>query len=122
MRATLVLNGLSEVSLLSSKKDSLGIQYVAWVINCVNKIIYILPNTAQKMKFSIEDFFSKCDQIRRKLRILLYFLMETTSLERKKIRHRFDEKHYTSENIGHWSPYNKTRTISTKRFYGKMSR
>ena len=22
-------------------------------------------NTAQKMKFSIEDFFSKCDQIRR---------------------------------------------------------
>ena len=26
-------------------------------------------NTAQKMKFSIKDFFSKCDQIRRKLRI-----------------------------------------------------
>ena len=25
--------------------------------------------TAQKMKFSINDFFSKCDQIRRKLRI-----------------------------------------------------
>ena len=25
---------------------------------------------AQKMKFSIEDFFSKCDQIRRKLRIV----------------------------------------------------
>ena len=25
-------------------------------------------NTAQKMKFSIKDFFSKCDQIRRKLR------------------------------------------------------
>ena len=25
-------------------------------------------DTAQKMKFSIEDFFSKCDQIRRKLR------------------------------------------------------
>ena len=23
-------------------------------------------NTAQKMKFSIKDFFSKCDQIRRK--------------------------------------------------------
>ena len=28
------------------------------------KILYI---TAQKMKFSITDFFSKCDQIRRKL-------------------------------------------------------
>ena len=25
--------------------------------------------TAQKMKFSINDFFSKCDPIRRKLRI-----------------------------------------------------
>ena len=28
-----------------------------------------MPITAQKMKFSITDFFSKCDQIRRKLRI-----------------------------------------------------
>ena len=26
-------------------------------------------NTAQKVMFSIKDFFSKCDQIRRKLRI-----------------------------------------------------
>ena len=26
-------------------------------------------NSAQKMKFSSKDFFSKCDQIRRKLRI-----------------------------------------------------
>ena len=25
--------------------------------------------TAQKMKFSIKDFFSKCDQVNRKLRI-----------------------------------------------------
>ena len=37
-------------------------------------------NTEQKMKFSIKDFFSKCDQIRRKLRIwshlLKKFLME----------------------------------------------
>ena len=36
-------------------------------------------NTAQKMKFSIKYFFSKCDQIRRKLRIcshLLKSLME----------------------------------------------
>ena len=36
--------------------------------------------TAQKMKFSIKHFFSKCDQIRRKLRIWLHllkkFLME----------------------------------------------
>ena len=30
--------------------------------------------TAQKMKFSIKDFFSKCDQIRRKLRIWSHLL------------------------------------------------
>ena len=33
------------------------------------KAILIRVITAQKMKFSIKDFFSKCDQIRRKLRI-----------------------------------------------------
>ena len=33
-----------------------------------------LTNTAQKMKFSIKDLFSKCDQIRRKLRIWLHLL------------------------------------------------
>ena len=31
-------------------------------------------HTAQKMKFSIKDFFSKCDQIRRKLRIWSHLL------------------------------------------------
>ena len=30
--------------------------------------------TAQKMKFSIKDFFSKCDQIRWKLRIWSHLL------------------------------------------------
>ena len=30
---------------------------------------FILSNTAQKMKFSIKDFFSKFDQIRSFLRI-----------------------------------------------------
>ena len=38
------------------------------------------PLTAQKLKFSIKDFFSTCDQIRWKLRIwshlLKKFLME----------------------------------------------
>ena len=41
---------------------------------------YIIPNTAQKIQFSIKDFFSKCDQIRWKLRIWSHllgkFLME----------------------------------------------
>ena len=39
-----------------------------------------LGNTTQKMKFSIKGFFSKCDQIRRKLwissHLLKKFLME----------------------------------------------
>ena len=34
-------------------------------------------DTEQKMKFSIEDFFSKCDQICRKLRIWSHLLRET---------------------------------------------
>ena len=34
-------------------------------------------NTAQKMKFSIKGFFSKCDQIRRKLRIRLHLLKKS---------------------------------------------
>ena len=34
-------------------------------------------NTAQKMKFFIKDFFSKCDQIRRKLRIWSHLLKKS---------------------------------------------
>ena len=32
-----------------------------------NGLTLLIHFTAQKMKFSITDFFSKCDQIRRKL-------------------------------------------------------
>ena len=34
-------------------------------------------NSMQKTKFSIKDFFSKCDQIRRKLRIRLHLLKKS---------------------------------------------
>ena len=34
-------------------------------------------STAEKMNFSIKDFLSKCDQIRRKLRILSYLLKKS---------------------------------------------
>ena len=34
-------------------------------------------NTAQNMKFSIKDFFSKCDQIRRKLRIWSHLMKKS---------------------------------------------
>ena len=33
--------------------------------------------TAQKMKLSIQNFFSKCDQIRKKLRICLHLLKKS---------------------------------------------
>ena len=36
-----------------------------------------VTNTAQKLKFSMKDFFSKCDQIRKKLRILLNLLKKS---------------------------------------------
>ena len=34
-------------------------------------------NTAQKMKFSIKELFSKCDQIRTKLRIWLHLMKKS---------------------------------------------
>ena len=34
-----------------------------------NQYIYAHMHNAEKMKFSIKDFFIKCNQIRRKLRI-----------------------------------------------------
>ena len=39
--------------------------------------MFNLCSTAQKMKFSIKDFFSKCDQIRRKLRISSHLLKKS---------------------------------------------
>ena len=46
------------------------IQFRSWVMSVLGneKPLYSSTlYTAQKMKFSIKDFFSKCDQIRRKL-------------------------------------------------------
>ena len=37
----------------------------------------MLQDTAQKMKFSITDFFSKCDQVRGKLRIWSHLLKKS---------------------------------------------
>ena len=37
----------------------------------------IKKNTAQKMKFSIKDFFSECDQIRSFLLIWSHFLKKS---------------------------------------------
>ena len=43
----------------------------AKIMNC------IYTNHCTKMKFSVKDFFSKCDQIRRKLQILSHLLKKS---------------------------------------------
>ena len=47
--------------------------------NLLNLVKYLKSkaDTAQKMKFSIKDFFSKCEQIRRKLRICSHLLKKS---------------------------------------------
>ena len=40
-------------------------------------LVQVVLVTAQKVKFSIKDFFSKCDQIRRKLRIWSHLLKKS---------------------------------------------
>ena len=46
-------------------------------LNATTKNGWPRMNTAQEMKFSIEDFFSKCDQIPRKLRIWPHLLKKS---------------------------------------------
>ena len=46
-------------------------------IHCPNYLILDWANTAQNMKFSINGFFSKCDQIRRFLRIWSHSLKKS---------------------------------------------
>ena len=43
----------------------------------LNTPLSITLITAQKMKFSIKDLFSKCDQIRRKLRVWSHLLKKS---------------------------------------------
>ena len=53
----------------------LFLPYIARVSSSI--ILALNQNTAQKMKFSIKDFFSKCDQIRSFLRIWSHFLKKS---------------------------------------------
>ena len=50
---------------------------VNYSVYLVSKLLVLLNNTAQNMKFSIKDFFSKCDQNRRKLRIWSHLLKKS---------------------------------------------
>ena len=48
--------------------------YQWWNILFLSWLSFDIVGTAQEMKFSIKDFFSKCDQIRRKLWIWSHLL------------------------------------------------
>ena len=73
-----IVRFMQKVCKITSKQDILKIKkprtVALWLKNtCSIKnflkslLVGITTITAQKMKFSIKDFFSKCDQIRRKL-------------------------------------------------------
>ena len=46
-------------------------------MRAAKQILRLKVNTAQKMKFSIKEFFSKCDQIRSFLRIWSHLLKKS---------------------------------------------
>ena len=50
---------------------------IVYISKKVKISISVITNTAQKIKFSIKNFFSKCDQIRRKLRIWSHLLKKS---------------------------------------------
>ena len=43
----------------------------------INSIENLVVNTAQKMKFSVKNFFSKCDHVRSLLWIWLHLLKKS---------------------------------------------
>ena len=49
---------------------------ILWIFIIIFKL-FILFIPTQKMEFSIKDFFSKCGQIRRKLRIWSHLMMKS---------------------------------------------
>ena len=53
-----------------NKKNSPGVDFIKIFGN-------FMRDTAQKIKFFIKDFLSKCDQIRRKLRIWSHLLKKS---------------------------------------------
>ena len=57
---------------LKIRKTSTGAKQAAFIFFIF--VFFSISDTLQKMKFSIKDFFSKCDQIRSKLRIWSHLL------------------------------------------------
>ena len=73
--------GWNKYSLRTAQNLSPGQIWVNGMINQRNgsqlQIADLHTDTKQKLKFSIEDVFSKCDQIRRKLRIWSHLLTKS---------------------------------------------
>ena len=73
--------GWNKYSLRTAQNLSPGQIWVNGMINQRNgsqlQIADLHTDTTQKLKFSIEDVFSKCDQIRRKLRIWSHLLTKS---------------------------------------------
>ena len=57
---SIVVEILAEMNAEVHKDDTDGCRCISW--------FNLVDDTVQKIKFSIKDFFSKCDQIRRFLR------------------------------------------------------
>ena len=71
-----IFGGLDEIIEGISVKISTEFQFIHTDIAVIEDII-VRVLTAQKLKFSIKDFFSKCDKIRRKMRIWSHLLKKS---------------------------------------------
>ena len=58
----------------NEKQQRTTVFALVYVLPASLKIFQIIPTIEQKMKFSIKEFFSKCDQIRSFRRILSHLL------------------------------------------------
>ena len=48
--------------------------FIDFLIFSIRSFIFLITSIAQKMKFSMKDFVSKCDQIRKKLIFYVVFI------------------------------------------------
>ena len=84
-----------------------------------------LRSTAQKTKFSIKDFFSKCDQIRSYLRIWSHLLMKWLLANFIFVQWKYFKKGFCKWYSGEW-PYRKVHEVYrimlfvTEPFYNKV--
>ena len=68
-----------DLDLLLAKRNVYGLDRFLYFLSFFldNRKQTTKVNTAQKMKFSIKDFFSKCDQTHKKLQIWSHLLKKS---------------------------------------------